>query len=267
MKRRRASMRACRWAWMLIGAAVFIPAGMARAQHAGDIYLEQAGGRIATGLVDDETGKIQRGVRVFGAELEELFTNEPGFDTAEGAFAPGSSIGFNIRRALRAWDGAAQGFAGIPVERIEVRLGPLGPVISPAGDLLTTGFSIAVSPDGRWHHHLGYTLLSPAAAGIYLLELELWSSEGSVGASEPFWIVFNHGDSEDQHAAAIAWAQEHLVACAVDLNRDGVVDFADYLEFLNRYEEQDLSVDFNGDGVVDFADYLEFLNRYEAGCA
>ncbi|MCC6675862.1 MAG: VCBS repeat-containing protein [Phycisphaerales bacterium] len=54
--------------------------------------------------------------------------------------------------------------------------------------------------------------------------------------------------------------------CIVDLNGDGLVDFADYLEFLNRYDAQDPSVDFNQDGLIDFADYLEFLNLYEAGC-
>ncbi|MCC6676653.1 MAG: hypothetical protein IT436_05870 [Phycisphaerales bacterium] len=54
--------------------------------------------------------------------------------------------------------------------------------------------------------------------------------------------------------------------CAVDLNGDGVVDFADYLEFLNLYDALDPAVDFNGDGIVDFADYLEFLNLYDAGC-
>ncbi|MCC6679214.1 MAG: hypothetical protein IT436_18970 [Phycisphaerales bacterium] len=54
--------------------------------------------------------------------------------------------------------------------------------------------------------------------------------------------------------------------CVADLTGDGLVDFSDYLEFLNLYEAGDLSVDFNGDGIVDFADYLEFLNFYDAGC-
>ncbi|MCC6676212.1 MAG: hypothetical protein IT436_03630 [Phycisphaerales bacterium] len=55
-------------------------------------------------------------------------------------------------------------------------------------------------------------------------------------------------------------------SCPADLNGDGIVDFADYLEFLNLYDAGDLRVDFNGDGIVDFADYLEFLNLYDAGC-
>ncbi|MCC6675609.1 MAG: hypothetical protein IT436_00570 [Phycisphaerales bacterium] len=54
--------------------------------------------------------------------------------------------------------------------------------------------------------------------------------------------------------------------CIADLNCDGLVDFADYLEFLNFYDAEDPRVDFNHDGLVDFADYLEFLNYYDAGC-
>ncbi|MCC6676610.1 MAG: EF-hand domain-containing protein [Phycisphaerales bacterium] len=60
----------------------------------------------------------------------------------------------------------------------------------------------------------------------------------------------------------------HYVAqrCLADLNGDGLVDFSDYLEFLNLYDAGDPAVDFNGDGLVDFSDYLEFLNYYDAGC-
>lgn len=64
---------------------------------------------------------------------------------------------------------------------------------------------------------------------------------------------------------AILWSRP-ITVCAPDLNRDGIVDFADYLEFLNLYCAQDRRVDFNQDGLVDFGDYLAFLDLYEAGC-
>ena len=54
--------------------------------------------------------------------------------------------------------------------------------------------------------------------------------------------------------------------CNADLNCDGVVDFGDYLEFLNLYDAQHPFADLNGDGEIDFSDYLEFLNAYDAGC-
>ncbi|MCC6675927.1 MAG: right-handed parallel beta-helix repeat-containing protein [Phycisphaerales bacterium] len=55
-------------------------------------------------------------------------------------------------------------------------------------------------------------------------------------------------------------------ACPADFTGDGLVDFTDYLAFLNLYDTQDPAADLNGDGLVDFADYLEFLNHYEQGC-
>jgi len=54
--------------------------------------------------------------------------------------------------------------------------------------------------------------------------------------------------------------------CIADFTCDGLADFADYLEFLNRYDAGDARADLNGDGLIDFADYLEFLNLYAAGC-
>jgi len=50
---------------------------------------------------------------------------------------------------------------------------------------------------------------------------------------------------------------------AIDYNEDGLIDFGDYLEFLNRFDAQDPSADLNGDGLVDFGDYLEFLNLFD----
>lgn len=52
-----------------------------------------------------------------------------------------------------------------------------------------------------------------------------------------------------------------------DRNCDGVVDFSDYLQFLDEYSNSDPAVDFNGDSSVDFADYLIFMDAYDAGCA
>jgi hypothetical protein len=51
---------------------------------------------------------------------------------------------------------------------------------------------------------------------------------------------------------------------AIDYNEDGIIDFGDYLEFLNRFDAQDPSADLNGDSIIDFGDYLEFLNLFDA---
>ncbi|MCC6677726.1 MAG: hypothetical protein IT436_11325, partial [Phycisphaerales bacterium] len=46
--------------------------------------------------------------------------------------------------------------------------------------------------------------------------------------------------------AGQVWAEPCSPA---DLNGDGMIDFSDYLEFLNRYDIGDLSVDYTGDGM------------------
>jgi hypothetical protein len=54
--------------------------------------------------------------------------------------------------------------------------------------------------------------------------------------------------------------------CDADLNADGVVDFNDFLEFLNLYNDQNPLVDLNDDGVVDFNDLLDYLNQFNGPC-
>jgi hypothetical protein len=54
--------------------------------------------------------------------------------------------------------------------------------------------------------------------------------------------------------------------CRGDMDGDGVVDFIDYLAFLNLFGAVDPRADLNHDGVVDVADYLAFLNFFEGEC-
>ncbi len=54
--------------------------------------------------------------------------------------------------------------------------------------------------------------------------------------------------------------------CAADMDRDGLVDFSDYLNFLNAYDAQEPAADLNDDGLIDFVDYLAFLDSYSLGC-
>jgi hypothetical protein len=54
---------------------------------------------------------------------------------------------------------------------------------------------------------------------------------------------------------------------AADFNRDGNVDFFDYLDFIDAYSMLDARSDVNNDGNIDFFDYLDFVNQYQSGCA
>ncbi len=54
--------------------------------------------------------------------------------------------------------------------------------------------------------------------------------------------------------------------CAADFNGDGIVDFFDYLDFVDAFSANDPSSDFNSDGVIDFFDYLDFVDAFSTGC-
>ncbi len=54
--------------------------------------------------------------------------------------------------------------------------------------------------------------------------------------------------------------------CFADFNGDMVVDFFDYLDFVDVFAAGSLDADFNNDGVIDFFDYLDFVDAFAAGC-
>ncbi|MCC6679168.1 MAG: hypothetical protein IT436_18740 [Phycisphaerales bacterium] len=138
---------------------------------------------------------------------------------------------------------------------------------------------LAVTPDGKvWMQHDSDFLV--AQRGL------CWYDGVNVGVfpappgGEPQWGGLPHAGITDLDVKLIPGGYELWMSCAsrgiavlsvtsscaADLTGDGLVDFADYLEFLNLYDAQDPRADFNGDGLVDFSDYLEFLNLYDAGC-
>jgi hypothetical protein len=191
----------------LAGLGVSLLASSAFGQpHAGDVFLAVENGQIVT-AVDNMDGSYTR-TRVYGSELGELFpnyTDEPGFDSLPGTFPPGR-IGFRIMTTLRRWTGA--NFNTIPPERMEVAFSTLS-ALTPVTPQVVEGFTLAVSANGQWHRHLEFTLLEPAATGVYLLELQLFSTS-DLNPSDPFWIVFNQNESEPVHEAAIQWVIDNL---------------------------------------------------------
>lgn len=54
--------------------------------------------------------------------------------------------------------------------------------------------------------------------------------------------------------------------CPADFNGDSVLDFFDYLDFVDAFSANDISADYNGDSTVDFFDYLDFVDAYSLGC-
>ncbi len=54
--------------------------------------------------------------------------------------------------------------------------------------------------------------------------------------------------------------------CIADFNGDSVVDFFDYLDFVDAFAGNLPASDFNDDGVIDFFDYLDFVDAFSNGC-
>lgn len=54
--------------------------------------------------------------------------------------------------------------------------------------------------------------------------------------------------------------------CASDFNADLVVDFFDYLDYVDAFAGNSASADFNADTVIDFFDYLDFVEAFSTGC-
>lgn len=89
----------------------------------------------------------------------------------------------------------------------------------------------------------------------------------SGGTGDPTYPVFFTKENPGAILGGLQAKLELVVLMGqlADRNNDGVVDFTDYLDFLNAFDAQDPSADYNGDCVVDFADYLEFLNWFDRG--
>jgi hypothetical protein len=181
-------------------AMALLSATPALAQHAGDIELQVVDGTIVTNE------------RVYGAELGEIIPNEvdePGFGSMPGTFPAGSSVRFSILDSLRKWDGT--NFDTIPTETLSMGFGTsLGPISTPATPRIVAGFDLNVAADGSWHRHYDFVLNSPASTGVYLLQLQLESSDGGIAPTDPFFIVFNQNDSELNHEAAISFVESSL---------------------------------------------------------
>tara|TARA_B000000441_G_C21709791_1_gene331708 strand:+ start:287 stop:1171 length:885 start_codon:yes stop_codon:yes gene_type:complete len=236
--------------------------------HAGDVYVHLEDGHIATGLVDEDD--VEEHVRTFASELGESgvpgYSDEPGWEAFPGTFDPNIRVGWNATAALGRWNGS--GFDTGIEETMTVTFGTLSFEIA---DAPVNGFSLAVQADGGLHRHIGFYLDNPfgaPAAGIYLVELELYSSTGSPESSEPFWIVFNNED-EDNHDAAIDWVAENMAGeehdhhCHGDVNEDEHVDVMDLLQLISDWGEcQSCESDLDSDGWVNITDLLEVLEEW-----
>jgi len=253
-----------------------VPA-LAQSVHDADFILAIENDQLITGAVDPETSEILFPQRVksarLGAEGFPNFSNDPGFDSVLGTLTPGLEVGFSILGALRVWDEVDQDFETLASDSLTVR-GAGQDFLVPATDTRVEGVVFGQAnndPGASFHHHLQYLLngaSGPAVDGVFLLQIELWTTSQSVAPTEPLYIVFSQGTGLAQEDAAIAWVENNLVGtpCVADLSGNGVADFPDVGLFLNAFAGGDPAADLSGNGVTDFPDVGIFLAAFTSGC-
>ena len=232
-----------------------------------DVNFQPEAGAIVTGILED--GVPFEHERVFGAELGETgipgFGDEPGFITPASSLPPASQMGWNATVGLKIWDGTT--FVDADSARLTASFLGDSFVVTSAGPV--AGFMLDVQPDGGFHRHLNFLLEDigggTAAAGVYLLELNLMST--AFDASEPFWLVFNNEATEEEHEAAEDWVRDELATtpCPEDLDVSGAVDFNDLLSVLSAWGPcTDCPADLDSSGMVDFTDLVTVLSAWGA---
>ncbi len=250
-----------------------VHAGAPKEPHS-DVWVVVEGGAIVTGSSINEV--FTPGVRVFEAELGEViphFASEPGFNAPAGSgLPPGSTLSFNIVDALRRFDPIGVDFDEVPAETMTVSLGAASRTTPTTPGGFMAGFAFAAAgATGSVHQHLNFFLNPPQTTGVFVLALELVSSSPMVGASEPFYIVFNEGASEAEHEAAAAAVEALLTPpCPGDTDISGSVDVDDLNNILSNWlgsvgvgSPVDLA---NDDGVVDVDDLNVVLGNWGASC-
>lgn len=205
-----------------------------------DVRPYVSGGKLITGGYDDGTSSFVPVNRVFEYAFQEdladpYFTSDPGFNSTSSSGIPGGSqISFNILGGspfglpanLTYWDGndtdpsipgVQVGFGLVPDnESITFSYGSNSITVSnTAGGLNQPGFVLqTVTSSGAMHRHLGAQLNGGSGLptdGIYLLAMEIVSSSPGVTKSDPFFLLYNNGLSDQQLEIAYDYVTEQVV--------------------------------------------------------
>ncbi len=183
--------------------------------HEGDVGLLITDGRIVTGIVEDGPGGefVVPGQRVFAGEMFEfggsIFADGPGLFAAAGEF-PDSDLVFDFASPVQRWDGSTFVSA---TQTYTLEFGPLSATSPLAGS--APGFGIGVGPAG-FDEHYDFFLNDPET-GVYLLALDLSSSDSGIGSALTTYLVFNNGDDERAHDAAITYVEDVIIPAPASL--------------------------------------------------
>jgi probable HAF family extracellular repeat protein len=136
------------------------------------------------------------------------------------------------------------------------------------GSATFVAFSPFPPPNGRYYRVTRAFIWS--GGHFTLLDDDLapgsdWTQINAANAINSNGLITGIGTRTDGSTDAFILTPP-LPLCPADFNRDGAVNVADFLAFLQAYAAADLRCDFNGDGVVSVQDFLAYLQLYPAGC-
>lgn len=257
--------------WTALGGLRPLPA-LESGRTVSTAYAATADRSSIVGFCDDGEGHRHavRWVRVGSTFIIQRLEDLPGgrIDCSAHAITPDGSIIVGYGSAEDAT------FATVWIGTLPRSLGDL-----PGGEHQSRAF--AASPDGAiiageatdadgpaafiWTEGYGMQSLSTAIRMAGLMPPTGWKLQRVLGLSADGLTAV--GEAVDE----LGELQGYVVVlpvrpCGGDVNWDGLVDFLDYLAFLNYYGRADLAADYTNDGQIDFGDYLAFLNAYAAGC-
>lgn len=250
---------------ILAAGAALMMASAASAQHAGDIGVRVVDDRLeAYGPIGEPENGNRIFYGVFGDSGFPGYTSDPGFDAFSGTLPPGR-IGFDVLEGLRRWDSVAGDWESpidVP-EALSISFITLEVMVE---DGPIAGFDLAVQPDGGWHRHVNFELLSTGGVarrpGIYRLDMSLYATMG-LGDSEPFTIAFNYNASQAEADEALASLAPEI-DCPGDLDGNGMVDGADFGLLLAAFNSTSSDADLDQDGTVTGADLGVLLSAWGA---
>jgi uncharacterized membrane protein len=125
---------------------------------------------------------------------------------------------------------------------------------------------VGYSIDDEWG-----AIMWDTSHGVRILQ-ELFRSTGQAyhyhvrmarGISGDANRVVGEGFTIEEMPIPIAW---EVVLCPADFNADSVVDFFDYLDYVEAFADEQPAADLTTDGQVDFFDYLDFVQAFDAWC-
>jgi len=189
-------------------------------EHEADVPFENIGNKILTGHEEEGGGFHPHYVfqKRFNDSSDWPNGVEMCFNSEASVWPTNYAIGLTILDALRKWNGSD--FSVIPTEQVVISYAQgsnIFSLITPSTPGSVSGLERFPNSSGIWHKHFNFELTAPFSDGIYLLQMELYSTDPTITKSDPFFFVLRQdeipggdGSLEEWNLAA-AWVENHMV--------------------------------------------------------